>query len=135
MPPTSKSRFFPIFIRTLKPPFSTISLRLKIPDPSKNHQHLLPHLSRPVSKNRFFQFFIKSENLNLRPREAYYGSTRYEIRTRRKQLCRIHDFKRFLCFFFGGVWASGKAILSCSGMKIVSGMPKRSIFIEYKIVI
>ena len=109
MPPTSKSRFFPIFIGTLKPPFSTISLRLKIPDPSKNHQHLLPHLFRPISKNRFFQFFIKSENLNFRPREGYSGSNRCEIRTRREKLCRIHDFKHFLwCFFLELFWRLGR---------------------------
>ena len=57
--------------KSLKPSFSTISLRLKIPDPPKNHQHLLPHLFRPISKNRFFQFFIKSENLHFRPSKPY----------------------------------------------------------------
>ena len=52
--------FFIIFIRTLKPAFSTISLRLKIPDPSKNHQHVFPHLFRPVPKNRFVQYFFQN---------------------------------------------------------------------------
>ena len=95
MPLTSKSLFFPIFIRTLKPPFSTISRRLKIPHPSKNHQHIFLHLSGPISKNRFFQFFITSENLNFRPREGYSGSNQYHFLSCLKKIRRKHTLNQF----------------------------------------
>ena len=86
---------FIYFYKSLKPSFWTISQRLKIRDPSKNHQHILPHLFRPISKNRFFQFFIKSENLNFRPREPYSDHFWWQNRIRRALLIYMAPVKLF----------------------------------------
>ena len=118
-----KIPIFIIFIRTLKPPFSTISLRLKTPDPSKNHQHLLPHLFRPISKNRFFQHFIKSKNLNFRPSEPYSDHFWCQNRIRRAFLVYMAPVKPFFRWIKEFIEATSDRWLGSNQCLVASRQP------------
>ena len=73
----------------------TISWPLQAPKPSQIHPNTLPHHSKSISKNRFFQFFYKPKKSKNRPREPYSSLNQYLSFFGRKKMRRNHTLKHF----------------------------------------
>ena len=110
--PTSKSFFFEVYCKS--------GLGFELAEKNCACFRNFQNFSTNLMKSRFFD-----------PGKAILAQTdmKFEFSVKNCAGYMVLNIS-FDAFFFGAVWASGKAILGCSGMKIVSGMPKRSIFID-----